>query len=87
MFSNLIINALEAGATAIKVRVSPTVDVPHAYQRGVRLIFADNGAGIPVGVKPKVFEPFVTTQEDKGTGMGLWVTGGLSTSTEAGFGC
>ena len=74
VFSNLIINALEAGATAIKVRVSPAVDVRRALRRGVHLIFADNGAGIPTEAKPKVFEPFVTTKADKGTGLGLWVT-------------
>lgn len=74
VFSNLILNALEAGATAIKVRMSPAVDVRRASRRGVLLIFADNGAGIPADAKPKVFEPFVTTKADKGTGLGLWVT-------------
>lgn len=77
VFSNLIINALEAGATYIKVRVSPAVDIRRAPRRGVRVMFADNGAGIPADAKPKVFEPFVTTKADKGTGLGLWVTKGI----------
>lgn len=77
VFSNLIINALEAGATVIKVRVSPAKDLHRAARRGVRLIFADNGAGISVGAKAKIFEPFVTTKQDKGTGLGLWVTKGI----------
>jgi two-component system CheB/CheR fusion protein len=77
VFSNLIINALEAGATTIKIRMSPGVDRHHSSRRGVRLIFADNGAGIAAGAKPKIFEPFVTTKADKGTGLGLWVTKGI----------
>ena len=77
VFSNLIINALEAGATAIKVRMSPAVDVHRAPRRGVRVIFADNGAGIPANAKSKLFKPFVTTKAEKGTGLGLWVTKGI----------
>ncbi|HEU5400783.1 MAG TPA: HAMP domain-containing sensor histidine kinase, partial [Terriglobales bacterium] len=77
VFSNLIINALEAGATVIKIRVSPAVDVRRSPRRGVRVILADNGGGIPAGAKAKMFEPFVTTKAEKGTGLGLWVTKGI----------
>jgi signal transduction histidine kinase len=57
--------------------MSPAVDLHRASRRGVRLIFADNGAGIPVSAKSKIFEPFVTTKAEKGTGLGLWVTKGI----------
>lgn len=77
VFSNLIINALEAGATTIKIRVSPAVDVRRSPRRGVRVIFADNGSGIPADAKAKMFEAFVTTKAEKGTGLGLWVTKGI----------
>ena len=63
--------------TVIKVRISPAKDLRHARRRGFRVILADNGAGIPVHEQPKVFEPFVTTKGDKGTGLGLWVTKGI----------
>ena len=40
----------------------------------VRLTIADNGTGIPPDVLPTIFEPFVTTKGETGTGLGLWVT-------------
>jgi signal transduction histidine kinase len=38
--------------------------------------FSDTGEGIPPEVKPRVFEPFVTSKE-QGTGLGLFVTYGV----------
>jgi signal transduction histidine kinase len=40
----------------------------------VRLTIGDNGTGIPPDVLPTIFEPFVTTKGETGTGLGLWVT-------------
>jgi signal transduction histidine kinase len=40
----------------------------------VRLTIADTGSGIPADVLPTIFEPFVTTKGETGTGLGLWVT-------------
>jgi signal transduction histidine kinase len=40
----------------------------------VRITIADTGAGIPPEVLPTIFEPFVTTKGETGTGLGLWVT-------------
>ena len=41
---------------------------------GVRLTIADSGSGIPADLLPKIFEPFITTKGETGTGLGLWVT-------------
>ena len=32
---------------------------------------ADNGSGIPTDIRPRIFEPFVTSGKEEGTGLGL----------------
>jgi signal transduction histidine kinase len=36
--------------------------------------FKDSGPGLSDEVKNSLFEPFVTTKEDKGVGLGLYVS-------------
>lgn len=77
LFANLIVNALEAGAGRIRVRIAQGREWGPGARRGVRILIADNGAGIPSSVAAKAFEPFFTTKEEKGNGLGLWVTKGI----------
>jgi len=77
LFSNLLLNALEAGANRIRIRISPGRDWSQPGRKGVRIAIADNGAGIPSDAAAKIFEPFFTTKEQKGTGLGLWVSKGI----------
>jgi signal transduction histidine kinase len=50
---------------------------PRHEARGVRLVVVDNGSGIPLEVRGKIFDAFFTTKRDVGTGLGLWVTRSL----------
>lgn len=70
---NLVLNAVDAldGGGRVRVTAEP-------YSAGVRLVVEDNGPGVAVVVRERLFEPFVTTKEvGKGTGLGLAVCRGL----------
>jgi len=77
VFSNLLLNALEALSTAgaITVRVRQTTAVHDRAE--MQITIADNGPGIAPENLPHIFEPFFTTKEAKGTGLGLWVSQGI----------
>jgi PAS domain S-box-containing protein len=77
VFSNLVLNALEAvtATGTVSVRVKQTHNA--LEQQGIQITVADNGPGIPPANMPRIFEPFFTTKETKGTGLGLWVSQGI----------
>ncbi len=64
-FANVIRNAAEAmlGEGRIEVTIRP-------WQGGVRVSIADEGPGIPLEKRHRVFEPYFTEKSD-GTGLGL----------------
>jgi two-component system NtrC family sensor kinase len=73
VFANLVRNATEAsppGAPVI-IRVRPS---HRADGEGVRVTVHDKGAGILPGVQEQMYDPFFTTKELKGSGLGLWVS-------------
>ena len=78
VLSNLVINAKDAmpngGRLRIHTRHIPGSDDLHGW---VRILIADTGTGIPVEMIRSIFEPFVTTKGEKGTGLGLWIVKGI----------
>jgi len=79
LFSNLIVNAVDAmpGGGRLRVRVSRTHEPDGRGRAGVRVTVADTGIGIPAADRPRLFEPFYTTKKDSGTGLGLWLSEGI----------
>jgi signal transduction histidine kinase len=78
VLSNIIINARDAmpngGKLRIRTRHIPGEDDLHGF---VRIVIADTGTGIPQDMLRSIFEPFVTTKGEKGTGLGLWIVKGI----------
>ena len=69
IIANIVGNAIDAmrAGGQLRIRISQV-------RKLVRLTVADTGMGIPKEVLPTIFEPFVTTKGETGTGLGLWVT-------------
>ena len=78
VLNNLVRNALDAmqSGGAVMLRVHPQRNL-RTGASGVRLTIADTGEGINPGIAGKLFEPFQTTKETTGTGLGLWVSKGI----------
>jgi len=78
VLSNLVINAKDAmpngGRLRIHTRHIPGADELHGW---VRILIADTGTGIPAEMIRTIFEQFVTTKGEKGTGLGLWIVKGI----------
>jgi signal transduction histidine kinase len=73
---NLISNSLDAlqrGGT-LRIRAANTRERSNGSRPGIRLTFADSGCGIQPAIRKMLFEPFVSTKGDTGTGLGLWVS-------------
>jgi PAS domain S-box-containing protein len=81
VFINLIVNARDAleGVERPDMQKTITVRSFHdAEKKAARIVFSDNGPGIPAKIIDRVFEPFFTTKEiGKGTGLGLSISYGI----------
>ncbi|MFI3245827.1 MAG: ATP-binding protein [Ferrimonas sp.] len=62
---NVVMNAIEAGATALQIQVEQ-------QQQFVELRFLDNGGGMDDAIQQQILTPFFTTKTN-GTGLGLGV--------------
>jgi PAS domain S-box-containing protein len=79
VFANLISNSVDAikRSGKVRVRIAEGRSWRDPSQCGIRVTVADTGEGIPQEVQRKIFEPFVSTKEATGTGLGLWVAEGI----------
>lgn len=73
---NLIGNSLDAIGRdgMLKIRASNAHERSNGSRPGVRLTVADSGSGISPEIRKTLFEPFVSTKGDTGTGLGLWIS-------------
>jgi signal transduction histidine kinase len=74
VIANIIGNSIDAMRRGGRLRIRVSTEKAAHGVNCVRLTIADNGSGIPADLLPKIFEPFITTKGETGTGLGLWVT-------------
>jgi PAS domain S-box-containing protein len=77
--ANLVSNALDAtpeGGT-IRLRVARARAWKDTCTSGVKIVVADTGHGIPPAIRDRIFEPFISTKDATGIGLGLWVSDGI----------
>jgi len=78
LISNLLLNSIDAirerkspGKNQIDIRVEDKAKEIHLY-------FSDNGIGIPIANRNKIFDPFFSTKPPgKGEGLGLFIVWNL----------
>ena len=78
LLSNLVVNAQDSiqgeGRLTIRTRYTRSTRGMHG---GMSIVVADTGSGIPSEIRTTMFEPFVSTKGEKGTGLGLWIVKGI----------
>ena len=78
---NLMLNAQQAmphgGTIFVSTRVSHGADPEFLMSDSVHIQIRDTGKGIAEEHLPHIFEPFFSTKDERGTGLGLWVSQGI----------
>ncbi len=75
VLNNLIANAIDAmrGGGRLVVRAHDS----SAGEGAVRITIADTGHGMAAKTMARIFDPFYTTKDLNGTGLGLWISAGI----------
>jgi PAS domain S-box-containing protein len=78
VFTNLIVNAIEAAGPKGRVEIRlDRAESAELHGAGAIIEVADSGPGIAPEAAKKLFQPFFTTKGADGTGLGLWVSMGI----------
>jgi len=80
VLNNLIANSIDAmrhGGRLVVRAHDATDHAPANVRKGIRIVVADTGHGMAPAVRNRIFEPFYTTKELNGTGLGLWISSGI----------
>jgi signal transduction histidine kinase len=80
VISNLVVNAkdsMSSGGGGRLILRTRHIHRAEKSQGAVRITIADTGSGIPPALRATMFEPFVSSKGEKGTGLGLWIVKGI----------
>jgi PAS domain S-box-containing protein len=75
IFTNILNNAAEAShhPSTVTIRVRNSVDWVNRGTSGLRITLADTGPGMTPETLRCLREPFYTTKDGTGTGLGMWI--------------
>ena len=72
VLSNLVVNAKDSmNGGGSSARPHPPGHRKNDVKEMIRMLVADSGCGISANMLHTMFEPFVTTKGERGTGLGL----------------
>jgi PAS domain S-box-containing protein len=79
VIANIVSNAMDSmpHGGSLRVRVKRSRSWAKERPESVKIVVADSGHGISPAVMERIFEPFVSTKEATGIGLGLWVSDGI----------
>ncbi len=77
VLSNLVVNAKDSMSQGGVLRVRTSVYRKDEVKEMIQIVMADSGVGIAENMLQNMFEPFVTTKGERGTGLGLWIVKGI----------
>jgi signal transduction histidine kinase len=69
VITNIFSNAIDASYNGGIIAIGSSEE-----SNGICITIDDEGVGIPKDVEETMFQAFVTTKKDVGTGLGLWVS-------------
>ncbi|MGB7191034.1 MAG: ATP-binding protein, partial [Acidobacteriaceae bacterium] len=77
VLANLVVNAIDAMVSqpngSLFLRTTASRDWTTGRE-GLSILIADTGSGMDSKTARRIFEPFFSTKESTGTGLGLWVS-------------
>lgn len=80
--TNLVLNASHAAGPAGRVRVSAEQVERGGGRLFIEIAVEDDGPGVPAELRARIFEPFFSTQDSGGSGLGLSVSRSIVESVE-----
>jgi len=78
LITALMENAVEQAHSLMRIKLYSPAFASGDPRPEFRLIIADDGSGIAPEHRDRIFEPFFSTKEEKGSGLGLWMAQGIA---------